>query len=75
MSTQSTKEKPGTVRGSELHEGSVLVDVKGCGHVICRLVEYPGRFVGDHARVAYFADGGEATVADHLTYHCASSAS
>jgi hypothetical protein len=57
------------VHGAELHEGSVVVDVKGAPHVIHHFAEYPGRFIGDHARVAYYTDGSEATVADHQRYH------
>jgi hypothetical protein len=57
------------VQGAELHAGSVVVDLKGAPHVIHHFAEYPGRFIGDHARVAYYTDGGEATVADHQRYH------
>lgn len=57
------------VLGAELHEGSTVVDVKGGAHLVDHFAEYPGRFIGDHARVAYYTDGGEATVADHQHYH------
>ncbi len=60
------------VLGAQLHEGSVVVDVAGCGHRIDHFRDYPGAFKGDHARRAYeHADehGWCATVCDHEPFH------
>jgi hypothetical protein len=57
------------VLGADLHEGSVVVDVKGAQHRIDGFKPYPGRFVGDGARVAY-GEHWERTVADHEPFHC-----
>lgn len=53
--------------GAEVHVGTVLLDVAGCPHTVDRLDPYPGRFVGDHARVAH-GDGWERTICDHQHY-------
>ncbi|HLL69108.1 MAG TPA: hypothetical protein VK453_25835 [Micromonosporaceae bacterium] len=49
--------------GVDLHEGDTIVDLGG-EHVIASFREYPGRFIGGHARIAYYEDGGEHTVRD-----------
>lgn len=59
-----------SVLGLDLHEGDVIVAVDGA-HAIDHFREYPGRFVGDHARRAFF-DPDErhgCTVADHEKFH------
>lgn len=57
-----------SVLGAAVHPGVVLVDAAGCPHTVLRVAEYPGRFVGDRARVAY-GDGWECTVCDRQRYH------
>ena len=58
------------VLGVDLHAGDIILALDG-PHTIDHFREYPGRFVGDHARRAYW-DADEAhgcTVADHEKFH------
>ncbi len=62
------------VLGLELREGHILVEHLPDGdaalHLIHHFTEYPGRFVGDHARRAFDGDGlWCCTVADHEHFH------
>lgn len=50
--------------GADLHVGDVVHDAGG-DYTIDHFGPYPGRFVGDQARIAYFVGGGEHTVCDH----------
>lgn len=58
------------VLGADLHPGDIIDTFDG-PHAIDHFREYPGVFVGDHARRAFF-DPDEAhgwTVADHERFH------
>lgn len=63
------------VFGADLRVGQVLVvrmpDGTEDPHTIDHFREYPGRFVGDHARRAYYdeAETCGCTVADHEKFH------
>lgn len=55
------------VPGADLHAGDVVVDTAGA-HLIDHLSEYPGRWCGGHARVAY-GDQWQCTCPDGLVFH------
>jgi hypothetical protein len=56
--------------GADLHVGDVIAAIDG-PHTIDHFGPYPGRFVGDHARRAYYdaAETCGCTVADHEKFH------
>jgi hypothetical protein len=57
-----------TREGCQLRVGDTVVSFGVC-YRIDRITEYPGRFVGGHARVAY-GDHWERTIADHELFEC-----
>jgi hypothetical protein len=61
-------------KGDELHANSIVLDIAGVPHHIDHLREYPGVFVGGHARIAYeCAEEANATwrctIADNEVFH------
>jgi hypothetical protein len=56
--------------GADLHVGDTIEAIDG-PHRIDHFREYPGRFVGDHARRAFYdeAETCGCTVADHEKFH------
>jgi hypothetical protein len=59
---------PARTLGADLHPGSIVVDAAGHQHRIDGFKPYPGRFIGDDARVAY-GDHWERTIPDHKPFH------